>query len=77
MPLPIERETVRHAGGIGRQLGPLGQAPPAHDALVGNVAEQQRAAAPDRALGEREPAGNAIDRRVGSDEIKKTSIARF
>jgi hypothetical protein len=31
----------------------LGNPPPAHDALVGDVAEQQRSAAPDRAFGER------------------------
>ena len=75
--LAVERQPVGHADGVGGQLRPFGQPPPAHDALVGDVAEEQGARAPHGALGEGQSAGDALDGRVRRDEIVQASIARF
>src|SRR5262249_48035446 len=57
--------------------GALGQPPPPRDALVRDVAEQERAVSPHRSFGEPQSAGDALDRRVGGDQRVQARIAGF
>src|SRR5216117_3371836 len=75
--LAIHRQAIRHASRERGQLRSFGQPPPACDALVRNVAEEQLAATPHRSLGESKAAGEAVDGSVRGDEIVQARIANF
>jgi hypothetical protein len=73
----VEGQAIGHAGGVRGQLRALGQAAPAGDTLVRDVAEEEATAAPYRPFRERKPAGHALDGCVGSDEIVQARVLHF
>src|SRR5262249_19218062 len=75
--LSIEGEAVGVPPRVRGQLRPLGQAAPARDALVRDIAEEQGAGAPHRPLREGEPACHAFDGRIGGDEIVQRAVTHF
>jgi hypothetical protein len=75
LPLAIQGQAIGHARRIRGELRALRQAAPAHDPLIGNIAEEEGGAPPHRPFGKAQAARNACEGGLRGNERVQVWVA--